>query len=168
MLKCSKLIPSPFRFPQNDKLLLNTRYLIQQKNKNSFFFFFFKTKKTRSHLAGGKERICFSSPWGNLSGCTARNVCSGCVMVANSRGSVPRQVSYSLFDKQREKLPCTGSTALDAVGPCYGTVGGRSLHHPMLFIPPPHAGVTVLTAVSAPLSVWLPGCSHTRSAAGAQ
>lgn len=164
MLKRSKLILSPFRFPQNKQVA--AEYQVSYSAEEQEFLFFFKTKKTRSHLAGGKERICFSNPWGNSSGCTAWNVCLGCVMVANSQGNVPRQVSYSLLDKQGEKLPCAGSTALEAVGLCYCTIGGRSLVHPTLLVPRLCAGATILTALSAPLSVWLLGSSYTRSAAG--
>lgn len=99
MLKCSEFIPNPFCFLGTNKSLLNTRYLIQQK-KNSFF----SLKQTES-LGRGQRKDLFSYPWGDLSGSTAWNVCSGCVTVTNSRGSVPRQVSYSPFDKQGEELP---------------------------------------------------------------
>lgn len=56
-------------------------------------------------------------------------------MVADSQRSVLRQVSYSPFDKQGEKLPCAGSTAVEAVGLWYCAIKGRSLPHPAVLLP---------------------------------
>lgn len=84
--------------------------------------------------------------------------------VTNSRESVPGQVPHSPFDKQGEKVPCTWKHSFHGLWVHVAAVSGRSLLALTLLSP---VRATILTGVSAPLSVWLLGSCYARSAAGA-
>lgn len=55
-------------------------------------------------LGKGKERICFSSPWGNLSGSTAWT-CLCCTTAANSWESIPRQGLHPQSESGEKNCP---------------------------------------------------------------
>lgn len=160
-----KAHPEPFPLPpEQTSGCWIAGILFSRRTRILFFFFPSSLRKQEVTWHGGVKGFVFLVH-GEICWAAQAEMSAHGVMVAKSGGSIQRQVSYSPFGKQGEKLPCPGRTSLEALGVCQGTVGDRCLLHPMLVVLPCRDRVIILKAVSPPLPIQQPGCSHTRSAA---
>lgn len=115
-------------------------------------------------MAGGKERICFSIHWEISQAAQPETSAQGVWQSLTVEGASQDRCHIPHLISREKSCPAIGSTAFWALGLCCCAVSGRALLPHTLLSP---LRATILTAVSAPVSIWLLGCCYTRSAAGA-